>query len=397
MKIYTVSELTKEIKSLLEDSFPPIWVEGELTNLRVPESGHLYFSLKDAICQIRCVMFRSNASTLTFDLVNGMKMRVWGNIGVYERDGTYQIYVEEVKPVGVGELAIEFERLKKKLKDEGLFDNEHKKPLPKFPESMGIVTSPTGAVIRDIIQVARRRFPSCSLILSPVRVQGLGAAEEIARAIDELNEYGKVDLLIVGRGGGSVEDLWPFNEEILARAIFRSRTPIISAVGHEIDFTISDFTADTRAATPSAAVEQALPDQNELTFQIGSLIQRMEENLVSRIEGFRERLRSIELSYGFRRPGDLVVQRRQAIDDLQRNLMRILSHLSEMWRSRLQSLNSRLESLNPQAILARGYSVSRKLPEGNILRDTKELDIGDEVEIQLFKGRARTEVKRKDL
>jgi len=354
MRVYTVSELTKEIKFSLEEAFPSVWVEGELSNLRAPESGHLYFSLKDEYSQIRCVMFKSHVFTLPVELVNGIKTRVWGSVGVYERDGSYQLYVQEVKPVGLGELAIRFERLKKKLRGEGLFDSKHKKPLPKFPESMGLVTSPTGAAVRDIIRVARRRFPSCTLILNPVRVQGAGAAEEIARAIDEFNEYGKVDLIIVGRGGGSMEDLWAFNEEILARAIFRSFIPVISAVG-------------------------------------------LGENVISKIEGCRERLRSVQLSYGFRRPPDLLIQKRQAIDELERALEVALSHSSEMWRSRTQSLNLRLESVNPHAVLARGYSISRKLPERRILKDTKDLEIGDEVEIQFLRGKAGAQIKTKDL
>lgn len=396
MKIYTVSELTKEIKFLLEDNFPPIWVEGEISNLKTPESGHLYFSLKDQYSQIRCVMFRSNTLTLWVNLVNGMKVRVLGKIGVYERDGVYQLYVEEVKPVGVGELAIKFEQLKRKLRAEGLFDSKHKKPLPRFPESIGVVTSPTGAAIRDIIKVARRRFPSCRIVLNPVRVQGSGAAEEIAKAIDEFNEYGRVDILIVGRGGGSMEDLWPFNEEVLARAIYRSRIPIVSAVGHEIDFTISDFTADTRAATPSAAVEKVLPDRKELTGQIDSLVRRMEENLLKRIGGFRDRLESIEYSYGFRRPTEIILQKWQGVDELERNLERNLLHLVDIRKNRVVSLNSRLGSLNPESILARGYSISRKLPERKILKSSEELKLGDEVEIQLHRGKVETEVKRKN-
>ncbi len=397
MKVYGVSELTKTIKALLEESFPSVWVEGELSNLRTPSSGHIYFSLKDEHSQIRCVMFRSHALALVVDLANGIKLQVWGNIGVYERDGTYQLYAQEVKPAGLGELAIRFEELKRRLKEEGLFDPKHKKPLPEFPETIGIVTSSTGAAIRDIINVARRRFPSCKLILNPVRVQGSGAAKEIATAIAEFNDYGVVDLLIVGRGGGSIEDLWAFNEEVLARAIFTSRVPIISAVGHEIDFTISDFTADVRAATPSAAVEQALPDQKEVIFQISSALQRMEDNLLGKIEGFREKLRSLQLSYGFRRPADILAQKQQARDELERKLEKNLSHMFDMWTTHFHSLNSRLESLNPQSILARGYSISRKLPERKILRDPREVEQGDKIEVQLHKGKVRAEVKKQDL
>ena len=396
MKIYTVSEITKEIKLLLEDIFPSICVEGELSNLRTPESGHIYFSLKDEFSQIRCVMFRSAALTLRTGLLNGMKIRVFGKIGLYERDGNYQLYADKIEPAGMGDLAIKFEQLKKKLRDEGLFDEARKRRLPSFPESLGIITSATGAAIRDIIKVARRRWPSCMLVLNPVRVQGTGAADEIAQAIDEFNDFGGVELLLVGRGGGSMEDLWPFNEETVARAIQRSRIPIVSAVGHEIDFTISDFVADVRAATPSGAVEQILPDRTELGVQIESIIRRAEENLIGRVERLRERLRSVQLSYGFRRPIDILTQRNQSVDELEKRADKSIRHLLEVQRSNAQALTSRLESLNPHRILARGYSISRKLPEGNVLKDSRDVKTGDTVEVRLHKGVINTEVTRKE-
>lgn len=396
MRVYTVSEITKEIKLLLEASFLAVWIEGEVSNLRTPGSGHIYFSLKDAFSQIRCVMFRSSALTLRTTLLNGMKVRLFGKIGLYERDGSYQLYVEKIESAGMGDLAIKFEQLKKKLKDEGLFDEDRKQHLPGFPESLGVITSPTGAAIRDIIKVAARRCPYCRLVLRPVKVQGRGAAEEIAEAIDEFNQFGDADILLVGRGGGSMEDLWPFNEEVLARAIHRSQIPIVSAVGHEIDFTISDFVADLRAATPSAAVEQVLPDKAELLAQLNGMMRRITENLIGKTKRLRERLRSIEVSYGFRRPLDILSQRQQGVDELQKRAAKSIRHLLDFRKSHYESFRSRLESLNPDRILARGYSISRRSPEGSILRDSDEVQIGDQVEITLHRGRVDTEVKRKN-
>jgi len=260
-KIYTVSELTREIKQVLETGFPCLWVEGEISNFKRHSSGHLYFTLKDENSQIRCAMWRYRANDLIFRPEDGMKVLVQGNLQVYEPGGYYQIIVQQVQPAGVGELQLAFEQLKKKLYAEGLFDEAHKKPIPIFPERIGVITSPTGAAIRDIISVITRRFPIAQIILAPVRVQGPGAKEEIVQAIQDFNEFGEVDVLIVGRGGGSLEDLWAFNEEVVARAIFTSKIPIISAVGHEIDFSISDFVADRRAPTPSAAAEMAVPDR----------------------------------------------------------------------------------------------------------------------------------------
>jgi len=396
VKVYSVSELTREISALLTEKLANVWVQGEISNLRTPESGHIYFSLTDPQSQLRCVLFRSNALALWVDLVNGMKIRVFGRIGVYERDGVYQLYAEEIRPVGVGELAIRFEKLKRRLQAEGLFDAKHKKPLPVFPERIGVVTSPTGAALQDIIKVARRRCPSCRIVLNPVRVQGHGAAEEIAHAIGEFNEYGRVELLIVGRGGGSTEDLWPFNEEVVARAIFGSAIPVVSAVGHEIDFTIADFTADARAATPSAAVEQILPDRKELALQIDSLTSSMTKSLRTRVDDFRRRLKLIQASYAFRRPREILIQRHQAVDDFERSLDRSMTRLIGMWDTQARGLDSRLESLSPQGVLSRGYSISRKLPERKILRDAREVSKGDEVEIQLHKGRLNTRVTRRN-
>src|SRR5271169_6490493 len=253
--IFSVTDLTRKIKGTLEEGFSGIAVQGELSNFKRHSSGHLYFTLKDEHTQIQCVMWRSRVPTLSVSPQDGMKMIARGNVTVYEVRGNYQLDVSSLQLLGAGELQIAFERLKQKLSTEGLFDQDHKKPLPQFPQRIGVVTSPTGAAIRDIINVVNRRFPSTELILYPVRVQGIGAAEEIASAIDDFNAFGEVGVILIGRGGGSLEDLWAFNEEIVARSIYRSSIPVVSAVGHEIDFTIADFVADLRAPTPSAAAE----------------------------------------------------------------------------------------------------------------------------------------------
>ena len=264
----TVTELTKEIKKSLEEQFPPLWIQGEVSNFKKHSSGHLYFSLKDAESQISCIMWKNRNQNLLFQLQDGMKVIVFAHLSVYMQQGFYQLIVQRIRPAGIGELQIEYEKLKRRLAEEGLFDTKHKKTIPLFPETIGIVTSSTGAALQDIKSVAKRRFPAIRIILWPAKVQGPGAAEEIAEGINAFNQYSKVDLLIVGRGGGSIEDLWPFNEEIVARAVYDSRIPVISAIGHEIDFSITDLVADRRAPTPSVAAEIAIPDREELLTNI---------------------------------------------------------------------------------------------------------------------------------
>ncbi|MGB2768335.1 MAG: exodeoxyribonuclease VII large subunit, partial [Candidatus Zixiibacteriota bacterium] len=263
-RVYTVTEITREIKSLLERNLPAVWVQGEISNYLLHSSGHRYFTLKDENSQIKCTLWKFRGERLQFQPADGISVMAWGNVTVYERGGQYQLDVAELVPVGLGELEIAFQRLKEKLFGEGLFDEEHKKPVPQFPESIGVVTSPTGAVVRDIIKIVLSRFPSVQIIVNPVRVQGEGAAEEIAGAIREFNRYKKIDMMIVGRGGGSLEDLWAFNEEVVARAIAVSSIPVVSAVGHEIDVTISDLVADCRALTPSEAAELVTPRRDQL-------------------------------------------------------------------------------------------------------------------------------------
>jgi len=390
-KIYKVVELTREIKELLEMSFPMLWVEGEISNFKQHSSGHLYFTLKDEYSQINCAMWRFRANGLLFQPQDGMKVIVNGELQVYEKGGYYQLIVHQIQPAGIGALQMAFEQLKQKLHAEGLFDEQFKKPLPKFPERIGVVTSPTGAAIRDIVSVISRRFPGVQIILYPVRVQGEGAAIEIATAIREFNEYGDVDVIIVGRGGGSLEDLWAFNEEIVARAIFDSQIPIISAVGHEIDFSISDFVADKRAPTPSAAAEMVVRDRGELLGVIDYYYEKLVNLMKREIQNYREKLFNIQRSYAFRKPEDVIYQKMQRVDEIQRNLLVSFSHILELRSQTLFRLQQQLKALNPTAILKRGYSICYK--DGQIVKDVKQLNVLDMVQVRLAKGQFLSQVQ----
>ena len=393
-EIYTVSEITKKIKDILEGNIPKIWVEGEISNYTLHSSGHRYFSLKDENSQIRCVFWRFRSNSLRFEPEDGMKVIALGNITVYQRGGQYQLDVILLHPAGIGKLELEFQRLKEKLAQEGLFDEEHKLPLPEFPETIGVVTSPTGAAIRDIIKIIHRRFPSVRIILNPVRVQGKGAAEEIAQAIKEFSEYKKVDLLIVGRGGGSLEDLWAFNEEVVARAIYNSKIPIISAVGHEIDFTIADFVADLRAPTPSAAAELAVKDRTELLKEINSYSRKILTIQSNLIEYSKQRVNALVESYGMRRPMDFVVQRSQRLDDLLRTLIKSTKNSFEFKKKSLSLVLGKLSALSPLAVFERGFSLTRKLPELKIIKDANLLKVNDLVEVKFLKGKIESKVKK---
>jgi exodeoxyribonuclease VII large subunit len=393
-EIYTVSEITKKIKEILEGNIPKIWVEGEISNYTLHTSGHRYFSLKDENSQIRCVFWRFRNSSLRFEPEDGMQVIALGNITVYQRGGQYQLDVVLIHPAGIGKLELEFQRLKEKLAREGLFDEEHKLPLPEFPETIGVVTSPTGAAIRDIIKIIHRRFPSVRIILNPVRVQGKGAAEEIAQAIAEFNQYKKVDLLIVGRGGGSLEDLWAFNEEIVARTIYDSEIPIISAVGHEIDFTIVDFVADLRAPTPSAAAELAVKDRTELLKEISSYSRKLLTIQSNLIEYSKQRVNALMESYGMRRPMDFVVQRSQRLDDLLKTLIKSTKNSFEFRKKSLSLVLGKLNVLSPLAVFERGFSLTRKLPELNVIKDASLLKVNDSVEVKFLKGKIESKVKK---
>jgi len=395
-KIYTVTEITREIKGILEENFPAVWVEGEISNYLLHSSGHRYFSLRDDNAQIRCTLWKFRGDELQFEPKDGTSVMAWGSITVYERNGQYQLDVIELIPAGLGKLEIAFRRLKEKLLKEGLFDEEHKKPIPQFPEAIGVVTSPTGAAIRDIIRIIHTRFPSVKIIVNPVRVQGEGAAEEISQAIREFNEYKNIDVMIVGRGGGSLEDLWAFNEEVVARAIYDSEIPVISAVGHQIDFVISDFVADLRAPTPSAAAQMVVQEKDKLFEQIKSNIRKLSFYLYSLLEHSKQRLEATKKSYGFRRPFDIITQRSQKSDELARELVDRIENYFEIKTNDISLWKEKLNALAPLSVLKRGYAVARKLPQLTVIKNAGIVRKEDRIEVKVFKGRIESRVELVD-
>ena len=390
-KVYTVSQLNRDIRFLLEAQYPVVWVEGEISNLKLHSSGHIYFSLKDEKAQVSAVFFSHHNHSLKFELRDGLKVLALGKISLYEARGQYQLYVERLEPKGVGALQLAFLQLKEKLEKEGLFRPEHKKPIPKFPRTVGVVTSPTGAAIRDILNVVSRRFHGTQVLLNPVRVQGDGAAEEIAKAIREMNELGGIDVLIVGRGGGSLEDLWAFNEEIVARAVFASQIPVISAVGHEIDWTICDLVSDLRAPTPSAAAELVVQNREELERRLADMEVRMKNAVKNLWEGFHTRLETLLESYAFKQPLALVQQLSQRVDELLRQLQNYLKAFVRMKRQAFETAAGRLHALSPLAILDRGYSLSFGA-DGALLKEARSVQVGGGLVTRLAKGKLFSKV-----
>jgi len=391
--IYSVAEITKYIRVILEDSFPGVWVEGEISNFVLHSSGHMYFSLRDKTAVLKCAMFKRANEKLKFKPKDGMKVICFGSISVYEARGDYQLIVEEIEPKGIGALQLQFQQLKEKLLKEGLFDERHKIQIPFLPTRIGIVTSPTGAAIRDILNISRRRFSNVEIIINPVRVQGEGAKDEIAAAVRQFNKLKNIDVMIVTRGGGSMEDLWPFNEEVVARAIYDSEIPVISAVGHEIDYTISDFVADFRAPTPSAAAELVIPNKEDLIGLIRTSVTRLKNALINELEMFQEKLAKLKGSYILRQPLNMVIQYQQKIDGLVEDLMLHTDHLVIRREESFKLLASKLETLSPLAILNRGYSITAKLPEGRIIKTIADVKQGDRVETKLGKGRFISKVE----
>lgn len=392
-ELLTVSELTAGIKNLLEEGLPPFWLTGEISNFKHHTSGHFYFSMKDQEAQIPCVMWAGRNRNLRFTPRDGMQIVVHGKVTVYEKRGYYQFEVWQMQPAGVGALQLAFERLKQRLHAEGLFDEVHKKTLPEYPQRIGIVTSPTGAAIRDVISVLRRRWPAITIILRPVRVQGVGAAEDIAQALEEFNAYGEVDLIIVGRGGGSLEDLWPFNEEIVARAIYASALPVVSAVGHEIDFSISDFVADLRAPTPSAAAEMVVPQAAEVKRLLWHHLQRAYLHLHRQMQTQRERLRRFAGSYGMRRPIDALHQHSQTLDEKYRRLQQSMQLLLAQHRRDIAHLYHRLQALSHQNILRRGFALVFKDDSGSLVSAAAQLQPEDRIRLQFAEGQAHATVQ----
>jgi exodeoxyribonuclease VII large subunit len=434
----TVWELTSRIRDRLETAFPDVWVVGEISNFNRHTSGHVFFTLKDERAAIRCVLWKSGTGRVAPEIRDGVEVEVRGHIGVFEKQGNYQVYVSSVRPRGLGALEVAFRKLKEKLQKEGLFDAARKRPLPRFPRRVGVVTSPIGAAIRDIVNVMTRRWPAAEIVLAPARVQGEGAAAEIVRGIQNLNRLGDVDVMIVGRGGGSLEDLWPFNEEAVARALFVSAVPVVSAVGHETDFSISDFVADVRAPTPSAAAELVVPDRRAVAAGLDATLARMTRGLRHMVDRLRDELALFESNRHFRFPQEMVLSRVETIDDLLTRLAAVMrdqwtrlrfrlerataglaqhapraaheravgrvkmaAHrlaaaertlLAHRWLATVDRLAGRLEDLNPNRILARGYSRTVLERTGRTLTRAAETRPGDALQTHLAEGELRSRV-----
>lgn len=380
-KYLTVTAITKYLKSLFDknEHLQHIYIKGEISNLKIHSTGHIYFSIKDENSKIGAIMFNSQASKLTFTPADGMKVLICGRISIYEATGNYQIYVDEMLEDGVGNLYIAFEQLKQKLEKEGLFNEKYKKPLPKYPKRIGIVTAATGAAIRDILSTIKRRYPICETILFPSLVQGDGAALNIKENILKAHEY-DLDVLIVGRGGGSIEDLWAFNEEIVARAIFEAKIPIISAVGHEVDFTIADFVADKRAATPTGAAEEAVPNLIDVLNEINQLKIRLKENVLKNVKYNMLYLDTIKNSFVIKNPLLMYDGKKQKVDLLARDLNNILSKKTTDIRYKFNNLITKLELLNPLSILKKGYSITYL--NDNVLTDKVKVSKDDNLTIK---------------
>jgi len=437
--VCTVGELAMRIKAQLEDQFPAVWVEGEISNLRTPSSGHAYFTLKDDTAQLRCVLFRGRGRRVAFQPEDGMQVLAFGGLDVYLARGEYQLVVELLEPKGVGALQLAFEQLKRRLEAEGLFDAARKRPLPPFPRTIGIVTSPTGAAIRDILHVIDRRFADLRILITPVRVQGEEAPGEIVAALRDLQAVEDLDVIIVGRGGGSIEDLWAFNDERVARAIAGCRVPVISGVGHETDFTIADFVADLRAPTPSAAAEVVVQEKLQVARALVSLYEALKQAMASRLERDRERVEVLgkrrvltdaarALRDLYRRVDELTSRLTRAVRgserqathrlSLARNALRSLNpvariangtvllaqlrgrlasaavHSVKVSQHRFDAAVGRLDSLSPLAVLGRGYSLTRLLPSGVIVRSAAQTRPGDAIEILLHQGAVEARVER---
>lgn len=396
--VLSVTELTEAIKDDLEGRFPNVWVEGEISNFKRHSSGHLYFTLKDAGAALSAVCFRYAATKLDFEPDSGKKVQALGAITVYPPRGNYQIKVQRMIPAGMGELQLAFEKLKKKLEGEGLFDRARKRPLPFMPRIVGVVTSPTGAAIRDIVNVLTRRFPNVTMVLCPARVQGPGSKEEIVSAIERLNALEpRPDVLIVGRGGGSLEDLWAFNEELVARAIVASAIPVVSAVGHEVDFSIADFVADRRAPTPSAAAELVVPERAELLERVNKLEGRCALAVKRRWALAAERFTRLLARPCWKRPLERIQLLQQRIDDLTSTLSLHVRALFRDCASRFERATSRLEALSPVATLARGFSLATRADDSKPVRSVNDVKSGDKIDVKLAEGRLRCEVLEKRL
>lgn len=392
-KVFTIAEITNLIKDVIETSFGAVWVEGEISNYKLASSGHRYFSLKDESATLKCTLWRSAGTRLAFEPKDGQRVRAFGSLSVYPPQGSYQLSVTQMLDAGIGPLEVAFQKLKEKLQKEGLFDTARKRPIPVFPHTVGVVTSPTGAAFVDITRTIGQRAPFVRVVLAPVRVQGEGAREEIVAAVESFNRRQDVDVLIVGRGGGSLEDLWPFNEEMVARAIVTSRIPVISAVGHEVDFTIADFAADFRAPTPTGAAERVTDGWVRVRHELPVLTNRLHRGVIGRITWYRQQWRALSTSHALRRPGDLLRLWSQRLDETAEKLSRASAKQRSDWRHRLEALTGRLNALSPESVLQRGYSITRLAGSDQPLRDAASAQPGQRLETTLAKGRITSTVE----
>ena len=392
-KVYSVSELNGRIKALIDSDYVlnEVYVKGELSNYKIYPSGHHYFTMKDAEGALKCVMFKGSASKLRFKPENGMKVTAFGKVTVYPRDGAYQLYVSGMNADGMGDLHVAFEQLKEKLYKEGLFDREHKKPIPQFPMKIAVITSGAGAAVRDVIRVLRKRWPLAKVLVLPVRVQGVEAPPEIVGAIRYANKYNVADLIITGRGGGSIEDLWAFNDERVARAIFDSRIPVISAVGHEPDVTIADYVADLRAATPSNGAELASPDMAELTEMLQSYDVRLYQAEKRKLGAYRDKLTELSEKRVLKDPKNYIDDRRQALDAAQMRLIAASERILSKSKHEFASLAASLDAMSPLKVLGRGYSIAQA-DDGKILKSASDVNVGDKITVKFKEDSIRCTV-----
>lgn len=391
--VLTVSDVTRMVKQLLESNYTDLWVSGEVSNYTRASSGHMYFTLKDERAVIRAVLFKGYQKGVRFEIENGLKLIVHGALSVFEKRGEYQIIVDFLEPEGLGALQLAFEQLKEKLQKEGLFDESKKRPIPAFPDVVGVITSETGAAIRDILNVIGRRHSGVRIIIYPTLVQGDEAAHSIARAVQRANERKEVDVLIVGRGGGSIEDLWPFNEEVVARALYKSKIPVISAVGHEIDFTIADFAADMRAPTPSAAAEIVVRNKIELLRTYADLHRRMFETMERTVQSRREQLSRFTVGALQDKVNRLIREKQMGLDDLTRSLTATMETTLTRLRGRFEKLVGQLNVLSPLATLSRGYSIVSRMRDGKTVLSINNVAPGEEISTLVQDGRVYSRVR----
>lgn len=398
--VYSVSEITRDIKLVLENTFGEVWVEGEVSGVSKISTGTLFFNLKDSLSLLKCVMFNSYVSGVKFEIKDGLSLICFGRVGVYEKEGKYQLYVQALEPKGVGSLQLALEQLKERLEKEGLFSPAHKKPIPYLPSRIGVVTSISGAAIKDILKVLETRFKDVHIVVNPVRVQGEGAKEEISEAIKDFNLLNQeqpadkqVEVMIVGRGGGSIEDLWAFNEEVVARAIYNSRIPVISAIGHERDWTIADLVADFRAPTPSAAAEKVIPRKDDLREKVEDLMRDLKRSLSDTIITFEESIDELKHRLSISNPLALLCQYKDRISDLAKQAGVRINHFIRLRESEFIKSAQKLSSLNPLNILSRGFSVTFKFPGLEIIKEARAVKAGDIIKTRLYKGELVSEVR----